>query len=34
MKSAMDRYLKGDKGGMKLSRGEGHTSVMIFDATT
>ena len=34
MKSAMDWYLKGDKGRMEMSRGEGRTSVMIFDATT
>lgn len=34
MKSAMDWYLKGDKGRMEMSRGKGRTSVMIFDATT
>ncbi len=34
MKSAMDWYLKGDKGRMEMSRAEGRTSVMLFDATT
>lgn len=33
-KSAMDWYLKGDKARMEMSRGEGRTNVMIFDAKT
>ncbi len=32
--SAMDWYLKGDKARVEMSRGEGHTNVMIFDAQT
>ena len=32
--SSMDWYLKGDKARVEMSRGEGHTNVMIFDAQT
>ncbi|MBA2484606.1 MAG: DUF4412 domain-containing protein, partial [Nitrospira sp.] len=32
--SAMDWYLKGDKARVEMSRGEGQTNVMIFDAQT
>lgn len=34
MKSAMDWYLKGDKARMEMSRAEGQTNVMVFDAKT
>lgn len=32
--SSMDWYLKGDKARVEMSRGEGQTNVMIFDART